>query len=113
MAALVSKTMLAVLQICVLLSTLARGCTENVTCPMPAGGVVSGGRKPASGSVTAFIVAGSSEVKDHVATPVDVSMPAFTTTVTFISGRRSSAAAKFFSPGEGVNRYLPKDIGPS
>ena len=61
-AALVSKTIVALLEIRVRVGRSGLGFTLNVTDPSPLGGVVSGGRKPSSAPLTGAPVVASNVV---------------------------------------------------
>src|SRR5580658_2574872 len=81
--ALKSNTTVAWLQVTVLVVTLPFGATEYTRVPMPWGGVTSGGRKPASGSVVNWPEVGSIDWKSQVTNPVLLLRPAWSLTWTF------------------------------
>src|SRR5579859_1522605 len=107
-----SKTTAAWLLICVPEPRPAFGSTLNCTTPSPCGGLTSGGKKPAAGSVGGSPVAGSSELKVQVTRPVAVFRPAFTLTMRFSAGRRSTSAEYWVSPGGGDRTLSPNEIAP-
>jgi hypothetical protein len=61
--------------------------------PSPLGGLESGGRNPTVGSAGGEPVEGSIDVKDHVATPVEVSSFALIRRTTLVVGRKSKLIA--------------------
>src|SRR5689334_12898262 len=87
--------------------------TEYWTLPSPWGGVTSGGRNPASGSVGGAPVPGSMDDKSQVRIPAAESSRTSVLTTRLVLGRRSNVPRNDVEPGGGTSTWEPNRIGPS
>src|SRR5947209_9805142 len=108
-----SNTTVAVLAICVLLANPLFDITLKSTLPWPSGEVLFGGRNPRVASCGVWPVAGSSELKRQVTSPVAKSRPALILTISGVAGRRSTSALNWVRSLGGIMVLEPNEIGPN
>src|SRR5436309_12843890 len=83
------------------------------TLPSPWGGVTSGGRNPASGSVGGAPVSGSMDDRRQVRIPAPESSRTSALTIRLVLGLRSNVPRNEVEPGGGASTWERNRMGPS